>query len=117
MTEPIQPADVRAFLRALRLAEEKLAVDIDGIALVEAAWEIADTIVSSNGWVLALDNGRRLYVEYMLDYSGDPLAEEIEVRTLLPGETYPALKNEAGVLWYRPDKINEHLGITDPSLH
>jgi hypothetical protein len=92
-------------------------ISAGGIALVESAWQIPDTVVSSCGWVLALKDGRRLYLEYTIDDTAPGLPEELEVVELRPDETYPALEDDAGVYWYRPDHLNAHLGITPPALH
>lgn len=32
-------------------------------------------------------------------------------------EAYPALEDDTGVFWYRPDFINRHLGLTPPTLN
>jgi hypothetical protein len=104
-------------LRAFYLSSEAGYIDADDIALVEPAWEISDTLVSSYGWVIALKRGQRLYVEYTLDDSAPGLPEELEVVELADAETYPALETETGVTCYRPNHINAHLGITPPALH
>lgn len=104
MTDHARPADLTAFLRALELSAERedgsTGVDVDEIALVESAWQIPDTVVSSYGWVLALEDGRRLYLEYTLDDSGPgAVNEELEIRELQPDEAYPVLDDDAGVFW------------------
>jgi hypothetical protein len=112
------PADMTALLRALEFsAYIDRSLSVDDIALVEAAWQIADTLVSSYGWVLAMNDHSRLYVEYTLDDIAPGLPEELEALELRPHETYPTLESDAGVVWYRPDHINEYFGITPPSLH
>jgi hypothetical protein len=40
--------------------------------------------------------------------------EDLSVTPLGEGQAYPDLDSSAGVYWYRPDHINEHLGLTDP---
>jgi hypothetical protein len=122
MADQVRPPDLRAFLRALEVSggreDGSPGVDIDDIALVESAWQIPDTVVSSYGWVLALGDGRRVYLEYTLDDSGpDAVNEELEMRELQPDETDPVFHDDAGVFWYRPDHINAHLGVAPPSLH
>jgi hypothetical protein len=115
-------ADLLAFERALEVtAETDSPVDRESLVLVEVAWMIADTVVSSFGWVVALRDGRRLYVEYTLsdiesEVEGKP-SEEISIAPLAPGQEYPVLDNSAGVFWYRPDHINDHLGLSGPRLH
>jgi len=118
MADSAHPADLTVFLRALQLAGERaLGIRAEDIALVEAAWSIPDTVVSSHGWVLALEDGRRVHLEYTLDDSRRGAPEELTLTQLRLDETYPAMENDAGVLWYRPEHINRHLGIGGPSLH
>lgn len=113
-----RPAAVTAFRRALELAGEITpGLDVDDITLVESAWEIPDTVVSSHGWVLVLKDGRRLYLEYTLDDTKPGGAEEFQLVELRSGEAYPVLENDAGVFWHRPDSQNRALGFIDPSLH
>lgn len=117
MSNDLQPADVTALLRTLELSD-----GLDGgvgagkIAFVESAWQIPDTVVSSYGWVLALKDGRRVYVEYTLDDS-KVAREEIKVTDLQADEAHPELGDEAGMFWYWPDRLNAYLGIAAPSLH
>jgi len=73
-------------------------------------------VVSTYGWVLALKNGRRLYLKYTLNGT-EAGAEQLEIATLHPEQPYPALEDDAGVIWYRPDHINQHLGLRGPRLH
>lgn len=87
------------------------------IALVESAWQIPDTVVSSQGWVLVMKDGQRLYLEYTLDDTRAGAPEEIEIIELRSGELYPPMEGDSGVFDYRPDHINAHLGVTPPSLH
>lgn len=118
MTNGSQASELAAFLRALFLAGEVArGLDAHDIALVEAARSIPDTAVPSHGWVLALKDGRRVYVEYTLADSGGRLAEELETTDLRPEQTYPELEDDTGVVWYRPDHLNHHLGLTPASLH
>jgi hypothetical protein len=120
MADEALPPDLAAFLRALELSEEygHGRIDPDEIALVEAAWEIPDTVVSSYGWVLSLQGGRRIYLEYTIDNTRPGgVSEELTLTELQPGETYPTLDDDTGVFWYRPDQLNLHLGIRPPSLH
>jgi hypothetical protein len=77
--------------------------------------------VSSFGWVVALRDGRRLYLEYTLsdiegDVEGEP-EEELMIAPLAAGQEYPVLNDSTGVFWYRPDHINDHLGLEGPRLH
>jgi hypothetical protein len=115
-----RPADLTAFLRALKLGavpDRGYGVSVDDIALVESAWRNPGNVVSTYSWVLALKNGRRLYLKYTLDGMGPGAEEELEIATLHPEQPYPALEGDAGVFWYRPDHINQHLGLRGPRLH
>jgi hypothetical protein len=69
MADDALPLDLAAFLRALGVSEEygRGRIDPDEIVLIETAWEIPDTVVSSHGWVLSLQAGRRVYLEYTID--------------------------------------------------
>ena len=118
MPDAARAPDLTAFLRAIALsAELEPGIDVDEIALVEAAWQIPDTVVSSHGWILALRDGSRLYLEYTLDDSRPGAREEVALARLDAETVYPNLENDARVFWYRPDHINAHLGITPPPLH
>jgi hypothetical protein len=56
MSDKAHPPDLTAFLRAMELSagreDGSTGVDVNDIALVESAWQIPDTIVSSYGWVI-----------------------------------------------------------------
>jgi hypothetical protein len=120
MADDALPPDLAAFLRALGVSEEygRGRIDPDEIVLVETAWEIPDTVVSSHGWVLSLQGGRRVYLEYTIDNTrSGGVTEEVTLTELRPDEPYPTLGEDTGVFWYRPDHLNRHLGITPPSLH
>jgi len=112
-----EPNDLSAFLRALDLTREsEVPVDADDIAVVETAWTIPDTVVSSHGWVIALKGGRRLYLEYTLD-DITSAAEELALIDLRPDQVYPTLDDDTGVFWYRPDDLNRQLGLMPPTLN
>ena len=120
MADEALPPDLAAFLRALELSEGsgRGHIDADEIALVETAWEIPDTVVSSHGWVVSLQDGRRVHFEYAIDNTrSGGVTEELTLTELGPDEAYPTLDDDTGVFWYRPDQLNQHLGITPPSLH
>jgi hypothetical protein len=112
-------ADIPAFRRALELAAVIDAVDRESLLLAETAGMVADTVVSSFGWVVALR--RRLYLEYTLsdiesEVEGEP-SEEILSAQLAAGQDYPIFDNSAGVIWCSADYINDHLGLNGPRLH
>ena len=116
--QDIPAADLTAFLRALELAGETgLPLRAEDISLVESAWSIPDTVVSSHGWVVALKDGQRFHLELTEDDSPAAGREELKLTEMRPHETYPELDDDRGVFWYWPDHINRHLGLTGPSLH
>jgi hypothetical protein len=67
--------------------------------------------------VLVLNDGGRVYLEYTLDDSEPSTGEELDLADMPAGHTHPVLDSEVGVVWYRPDHINRHLGLTGPSVH
>jgi len=84
------PADLTAFLRALGLcAEVGRLISAGDIALVESAWQIPDTVVSSYGWLLVMKDGHRLYLKYTPDDSRPGAPEEMELIDLRADEPYP----------------------------
>ena len=115
MTEPnlpsLLPIDLQHFLNAV-LAAAKTAggFGLDEVARVDEAWEITDSVLSSNGYVVALADGRRVYLEYTMDDMGAGTVEAIEIVPLAAGMERPDLAETAhGVSWYRPDHLNDYL--------
>jgi hypothetical protein len=110
-----QDPDLLWFLHVLDLAAARPeGFEREELALVESAWQIVDTTVSSFGWVIQLKDGTRHYVEYICD---DHLPEILEIIPLAANQLVPKLDNEAGISWYRPDHINDHLGLKGPAAH
>lgn len=114
MTEPswtLLPIDLQHFLNAVLIAAEtEGGFGLDDVARVEEAWEIADSVVTSHGYVVALADGRRLYLEYTVDDTAGEMAEEIAIEPMAAGMERPDLaETGVGVYWYRPDHINDHL--------
>jgi hypothetical protein len=109
------PIDLAWFLHAATVVPT-----IDGgfalqeVQYVESAWQIIDGDLGSFGWVVAMRDGRRLYLEYTVDDTKDERPEDLSVTPLGEGQDYPDLENSAGVYWHRPDHINEHLGLAEP---
>ena len=115
MTDPklpsLLPIDLQHFLNAV-LAAAKTAggFGLDEVARVDEAWEITDSVLSSNGYVVALADGRRVYLEYTMDDMGAGTVEAIEIVPLAAGMERPDLAETAhGVCWYRPDHLNDYL--------
>jgi len=104
-------ADLACFLRAAQLAP---AIDDDfalaKVSRLEAAWQVDDMDDATFGWVVALSDGRRLYLEYTMDDAEAGRPEDLNVATLQDGQTYPELDRGADVQWYAPDHINAYLG-------
>ena len=118
MSEVFRRPDLTYFLHALDIvAESDDGFPRDALALVESAWQVPDTVAATFGWVIALKDGRRLYLEMVVTYLPGEAPIKLEIDTLDPEETYPTLEGTHRVFWYRPDHINQHLGITGSSLH
>jgi hypothetical protein len=109
-----RPTDLRWFMHATEIAtaiEEDF--DLGALKYVEAAWQIVDADLKSFGWVVAMVDGRRLYLEYRIDHAEEGGLEDLNV-TSLPEGSYPKLDNKAARHWYIPNHINEHLGLAEP---
>jgi hypothetical protein len=108
-------ADLACFLRAAQLAP---ALEGDfalaKVSRVEAAWQVDDMDDASFGWVVALSDGRRFYLEYTMEDAEAGRPEEVQVSVLPDGLTYPELDRGPGVHWYTPDHINDHLRRARP---
>jgi hypothetical protein len=104
--------DLACFLRAAQLAS---ALEGDfalaKVSRVEAAWQIDDMDDASFGWVVAMRDGRRLYLEYTMEDAEAGRPEEMQASVLPAGQTLSELERGAGVHWYAPDHINAHLGL------
>jgi len=61
--------------RAVAAAEAGL-IRHDELTLVESAWQFPDTVFATFGWVIALKDGRRFYLEMdVTDFPGSPPME------------------------------------------
>jgi hypothetical protein len=104
------PADLACFLRAAELAREILeGFSIEDVTCVEQAWQVDDLDHASFGWVVALSDGRRFYLEYTMDDAEAGRPEDLDAAALSSGQARPDLDNE--VQWYDPVHINRHLGL------
>ena len=72
-----------------------------------------DADLRSFGWVVAMVDGRRLYLEYTIEDTEDEGPEDLNI-TSLPEGSYPKLDNKAARHWYKPNHINERLGLAAP---
>jgi len=88
--------EVTFLRRALEIAEQDgLGIARTDVQRVEAMWSIDDGDFTSMGFVLALRDGRRAYLEYFLDFAEDE--EEIDVQPM-GDERRPVLEGD-GVQW------------------
>src|SRR4051794_34143658 len=82
--------EVTYLRRALEIAEQDgLGVRRADVQRVEAIWAIDDGDWNALGVVLALQDGRRIYLDYFFDFAEDE--EEIDVQPM-GDERYPAIK-------------------------
>jgi hypothetical protein len=105
-------ADLAYFLRAAQLApaiEDDFA--LANVRCLEAAWQINDMDHTTFGWVVALRDGRRLYLEYTMDDAEAGRPEDLHVTALQDSQAYPELERWEPVHWYVPDHINDYLGL------
>jgi len=78
---------------------------IDLVMAVPWAWQIIDGRLSRYGWVVQLWDGRRTYLEYLVNEGGRRVTEQLTVRTLSPREIKPELADPAAV-WFEPRHVN-----------
>ncbi len=116
MTQPdplptLVPFDLQHFLNAVLIASlTEGGFELDDVARVEEAWEIADLNLMSHGYIVDLVDGHRIYLEYTEDSLGAAIEETIEVVPLEPGMERPDLAgNAGGVHWYQASHITEYL--------
>jgi len=105
-------ADLACFLRAAQLAPTMQSdFALAKVGRVEAAWQVDTLDDATFGWVVAIRDGRRFYLEYTMEDAEAGRPEEFQVSALPDGRTYPELDRAPGVHWYTPDHINKHLGL------
>jgi hypothetical protein len=78
---------------------------IGRVMSVPWAWQIIDKRVSRYGWVVQLWDGRRTYLEYVVDEVGRRVPERLTVRTLAGREIKPEL-GDPDVVWFEPRHVN-----------
>ena len=88
-----------------RMASTERGFRIGLVMSVPWAWQIIDNQVSTYGWVVQLWDGRRAYLEYVVDEVGRRVPERLTVRTLAGREIKPELGDPA-VLWFEPRHVN-----------
>jgi hypothetical protein len=72
---------------------------------VPLAWQIIDGSVSHHGWVVQLWDGRRAYLEYVVDEAGRRAPERLAVRSLAARQIKPELTDPA-IVWFEPRHVN-----------
>lgn len=106
------PIDVSAFLGAADLART-LHEDFElaEVSSVEQAWQIVDLDTAVFGFVVLMQDGRRLYVEYIAEDMEAGQPPELSLRELSSGETRPndLPDHLRGVDWYKPEAIDDYL--------
>jgi hypothetical protein len=109
-------ADLACFLRAAQLAPAMQSdFALAKVGRVEAAWQVDTLDDATFGWVVAMRDGRRLYLEYTMEDAEAGRPEEFQMSTLPDDRTHPELDRARGVHWYTPDHINHHLGLVRPT--
>ena len=105
------PIDLQHFLNAFLIAANtEGGFGLDDVERVEEAWEIADAVLMSHGYIVVLTCGQRVYLECTMEDTAGELTEEIAIQPLAPGMERPDLAETGyGVHWYRPDHIAEYL--------
>jgi hypothetical protein len=88
--------EVTYLRRALEIAEEDgLGIARSDVQRVEAMWAIDDGDWNALGFVLLLQDGRRVYLDYFFDFAND--AEEVELQPM-GQERYPTIEG-GGIEW------------------
>lgn len=118
MKTRLEAADIAYFERALALANEQPGgFTPERLTTVEAAWRNLDSVVATFGWIVGLKDGRRLYLELTITVDIEDQEDELAIAALAPGQPYPELDEYPSAYWYRPDFLNEHLGLGSRTLN
>jgi hypothetical protein len=112
-----EPPDLTYFLLALEEAAAREDFSHDDVSRVEWGWQLPDSVVATFGWVLALKDGRRFYLEMDVTDLVESPPRELEIELLAAGQEFPVFEEGDEVAWYRPDHINKHLGVSPPPLN
>jgi hypothetical protein len=107
-----EPLDLQNFLAAAEAAsDDENGFDLDDVLAVEEAWELDDGEVVMHGFIVALRNGDRVYLEYKTEDE----EEEFSIVPLEDGVDRPDLEAmDQAVRWYKPDHITTHLYTLRP---
>jgi hypothetical protein len=120
LTRKVLPQRLGSLLRALELAPiEGWGFGAPDVARVEAYWELLEDDSTAHGFVLALRDGRRLYLQYIVAYEGDNVDEDVQTLPM-HDERYPAIEG-GGIVWDDDvedlTKLLAEEGGTCPSCH
>ena len=108
LSRPLSPS-LQSLLRALELAPMYgLGFDRIDVARVEAQWEMLEDDSTAHGFVLALRDGRRCYLQYIAAYDQGDVIEDIETLPMCD-ERYPSLSGGGIVCDDRVGDLNRVL--------
>jgi hypothetical protein len=97
------------FVRAADMARTvDESFELAWIAEIEAAWQTADLDHGAFGFVLAMADGRRVYLLYTSDDAEAGRPEDFDSVELAAGET-PRAPDDAR--WYDPARLNQRLAV------
>ena len=117
MMAALKEADIGYFELALAMAiEHPNGFTRDALMTVEAAWRNANSAVATLGWIVDLKDRRRLYL-VLVAVGIEDEEDELTITVLEVGQPYPGLEGHPGAYWYRPDFLNEHLGVSSRTLN
>jgi hypothetical protein len=106
------PIDLACFLWAARLAPGiDRSFSLKDVKDIEAAWQVDDMDHASFGWVVVLRDGRRLYIEYTMEDAEAGRPEDLNLVALAAGQVLPDFDDTVDRYWYKPEHINQHLGL------
>jgi len=92
------PSPLQALLDAAEFASElQGGFDLLDVRNVEAFWEVIDAFSTAHGFVVALADRRRVYLQLIVDHSQDEPSEELQILPM-GDERYPQLEG-GGIEW------------------
>jgi hypothetical protein len=92
------PRAMSALMRACEVGRaERVGPALLEVDRVESAWELIDDASTAHGFVLALRDGRRCYLQYVMTADAGAIDEDV-VALPMRDERYPDLKG-GGVVW------------------
>lgn len=92
------PAAMEALLDAVALASEaKYGFDLLDVERVEAFWEMLDVVADAHGFVLALRDSRRLYLQLVSAHDDHEPIDDLEMLPM-SDERYPQIQG-GDIVW------------------